>query len=52
MKITVGPHGNYFGAGTNLTRARFAAAKIALKMIKEEELFIKDRDATRIMLLC
>jgi len=52
MKITVGPHGSYFGAGTNITRAREAAAKVALKMIKEEDLFIKDRDASKIMMLC
>ena len=52
MKIAVGPHCHYFGAGTKLTRARDTALKIALKMIKEEDLFLKDRDASKIMMMC
>jgi hypothetical protein len=52
MKVTVGEHGHYFGAGTNVFRAKEAAGKIALKMIREEEAFTKDRSgATELMLM-
>lgn len=43
--------GKYIGMGTNRTRARDVAAKLALKLIKDETQFIKNRDASRIMLL-
>lgn len=52
VRCEVGPYGNYFGVGTNKQRAKEAAAKIALKLIKEENDFIKNRDASKIMLLC
>ena len=50
-KVSVGHYGHYFGVGTSRAAAKNAAAKLALKLIKEENLFIKDRDATKIMLL-
>jgi len=52
VRVNVGPYGHYFGVGTSRRRAKNAAAKIALKLIKEEDLFIRNRDATKIMLLC
>lgn len=48
----MGRFGKYFGMGTTYPRAKEAATKLALKLIKEETDFIKDRDATKIMLLC
>jgi hypothetical protein len=52
VKVDVGRYGKYYGVGTNKSRAKAAATKIALKLIKDENLFIQDRDASKIMLLC
>jgi hypothetical protein len=51
IKISVGPYGHYYGVGTSYTRAKLAAAKIALKMIKEDDEFMEGRGDNHTLLM-
>lgn len=51
MKIKIEGQGHYYGAGTTVARAREAAAKLALKIIKDEDSFTKDMTNDRLLLM-